>query len=67
MEDKADPRSGIDELQEMYRFFLRQQFSAISRRFGRANARGAYQQTLRQIAPELQGVAKRYGFDRIGT
>jgi DNA-binding PadR family transcriptional regulator len=67
IEDKADPRSGIDELQEMYRFFLRQQFNVISHRFGRANARGAYEQTLRQIAPELQGVAKRYGFDRIGT
>ena len=67
MEDRADPRSGIDELQEIYRFFLLQQFNVISRRFGRAKARGAYEQTLRQIAPELQGVAKRYGFDRIGT
>jgi DNA-binding PadR family transcriptional regulator len=64
IEDGTDPLLGIDELQEWYQLFLRRQFQVISRRFGPSNARQAFEQTLRQIVPELQDVAKRYGLDR---
>ncbi len=63
--DRADPQLGIDELKEMYRFFLREQFQVVSRHFGRANADQAFERTLRHLAPELQDVAKRHGFDRV--
>jgi DNA-binding PadR family transcriptional regulator len=65
--DRADPQLGIDELQEMYRLFLRMQFRVIGRRFGQSNAHQAFERTLRQLAPELQDIAKRYGFDRLKT
>jgi DNA-binding PadR family transcriptional regulator len=66
IEDRADPQLGTEELKEMYHLFLQKQFQVVRRRFGRANAREAFGQCLRQLAPELQAVAERYGFDRIG-
>ena len=33
--------------------------------FWRENARQSFERTLRQLAPELQAVAKRYGFDKL--
>jgi hypothetical protein len=67
IEDQIDPQIETDELKEMYGFFLAQQYRVISRRFGRSNARDAFEQTLRQLGPELQDVAKRYGFDRVAA
>ncbi len=67
VEDRADPQLSVDELSEMYRFFLQQQFRVVSRRFGRANARQAFERTLRHLPPELQDVARRYGFDRVSA
>jgi len=54
-----------DDLVEMYRRFLLTQLDVVSHRFGRENARQSFQRTLGQLAPELQNVAKRYGFDRL--
>jgi DNA-binding PadR family transcriptional regulator len=65
VEDQADSQLGLDELKEMYHFFLQAQFEVVSRRFGRSNARQAFERTLHQLSPELQDVAKRYGFDRL--
>lgn len=65
IEDQANPQLGTDELKEMYRFFLREQFEVVSRRFGHSNARQSYKRTLQQLAPELQSVAKRYGIEGI--
>ena len=65
IQDETDPQLGAEELQETYRRFLQEQFKVVRRRFGQANARHSYEQTLYQLAPELQDVAKRYGFDRI--
>jgi DNA-binding PadR family transcriptional regulator len=65
IEDRADPQLGIEELREVYHRFLEEQFRVVSQYFGHANACQSYKQTLGQLAPELQGVAKRYGFDRI--
>jgi DNA-binding PadR family transcriptional regulator len=63
--DQADPQLGTEELKEMYLRFLAEQFRVIGWRFGHSNARQAFQRTLRQLAPELQAVARRYGFDRL--
>ncbi len=65
IEDQAEPRLKTDDLVELYRGFLRAQLDVVSRRFGRENARQSFERTLRQLAPELQDVAKRYGFDRL--
>jgi DNA-binding PadR family transcriptional regulator len=65
IEDQADPRLKIDDLVEMYRGFLLTQLDVVSRRFGRENARQSFERTLRQLAPELQDVARRYGFDKL--
>jgi len=65
IQDETDPQLGIDELKEMYTSFLQVQFQVVSRRFGRTNARQSFERSLRQLAPELQDVAKRYGFDRL--
>jgi DNA-binding PadR family transcriptional regulator len=65
IEDQADPHLKTDALVEMYRGFLLAQLDVVSRRFGRENARQSFERTLRQLAPELQDVAKRYGFDRL--
>jgi DNA-binding PadR family transcriptional regulator len=67
VEDQVDPQLEIDELKEIYNRFLQVQFKVVSRRFGQANARQSFERTLRQLAPELQDVAKRYGFDRVST
>jgi DNA-binding PadR family transcriptional regulator len=67
IEDEVDPQLGTDELRETYRRFLQEQYRVVSRRFGQVNARQSYEQTLQQLAPELQDVAKRYGFDRVVT
>jgi DNA-binding PadR family transcriptional regulator len=63
--DQADPQLGVEELRGMYTRFLKEQFKVVSRRFGRANAQQAHERSLRQLAPELQEVARRYGFDRV--
>jgi hypothetical protein len=65
IEDQADPQLKTDELVEMYRHFLLMQLDVVGRRFGRENARQSFQRTLGQLAPELQNVAKRYGFDQL--
>jgi DNA-binding PadR family transcriptional regulator len=67
IEDQIDPQIETDELREVYRSFLVEQYRVLSRRFGRSNARQAFEQTLRQLGPELQDVAKRYGFDRVAA
>jgi hypothetical protein len=64
IEDQADPQLKTDGLVEMYREFVRAQLDVVSRRFGRDNARQSFERTLRQLAPELQEVARRYRFDR---
>jgi DNA-binding PadR family transcriptional regulator len=65
IEDQADPQIKTEGLVEMYRSFLRAQLDVVSRRFGAENARQSFERTLRQLAPELQDVAKRYGFDKL--
>jgi DNA-binding PadR family transcriptional regulator len=65
VEDQADPRLKVDDLVEMYRDFLLAQLDVVSRRFGGENARQSFERTLHQLAPELQDVAKRYGFDKL--
>jgi DNA-binding PadR family transcriptional regulator len=65
IEDQADPHLKADALVEMYRGFLLAQLDVVSQRFGRENARQSFERTLGQLAPELQDVAKRYGFDRL--
>jgi DNA-binding PadR family transcriptional regulator len=65
IEDQADPQLTTDGLVEMYRAFLLAQLDVVSRRFGRENARQSFERTLRQLAPELQEVAKRYGLDKL--
>jgi DNA-binding PadR family transcriptional regulator len=65
IKDGADRQLETEELKEMYHRFLQEQFKVVSRRYGRANARQSFEQTLRQLGPELQDVAKRYGLDRL--
>jgi DNA-binding PadR family transcriptional regulator len=65
IEDQADPRLKAEDLVEMYRDFLLAQLDVVSRRFGGENARQSFKRTFRQLAPELQDVAKRYGFDKL--
>ena len=65
IEDQADPQLTTEGLVEMYRAFLLAQLDVVSRRFGRENARQSFERTLRQLAPELQDVAKRYHFDKL--
>jgi DNA-binding PadR family transcriptional regulator len=65
IEDQANPQLKTDGLVDMYRAFLLAQLEVVSRRFGSDNARQSFKRTLRQLAPELQEVAKRYGFDKI--
>jgi hypothetical protein len=45
--------------------FLSIQLDVISRRFGQDNARRSFEQVLRQLAPELQEVSARYGFESL--
>jgi hypothetical protein len=65
IEDQADPQLSVDDLVEIYCAFLLAQLDVISRRFGRDNARQSFDRTLRQLAPELQEVAKRYRLDKL--
>lgn len=65
IEDQADPQLKTDGLVDMYRDFLLAQLDVVSRRFGRDNARQSFERTLRRLAPELQDVARRYGFDKL--
>ncbi len=65
IEDQADPQLKTEALVEMYRKFLATQLDVVSQRFGRENARQSFERTLRQLAPELQDVAKRYDFDKL--
>jgi hypothetical protein len=64
IEDAADQQLGTDELKEMYHRFLGTQFKVVSRQLGTSNAHQSFEQVLRQLVPELQDIAKRYGFDR---
>ncbi|MGD8623088.1 MAG: DUF4388 domain-containing protein [Anaerolineae bacterium] len=65
VEDRADPQLGTEELKEIYYQFLQNQFKVICRRFGQSNGRQAMAEAMRRLPPELRGVARRYGFDRI--
>jgi hypothetical protein len=65
LRDQTDPQIGIDDLKEMYRLFLENQLQVVSQRFGRTNARHAFERSLSQLSPELQDTAERYGFHRI--
>jgi hypothetical protein len=65
IEDQAEPHLKADELVEIYRSFLLAQLQVVSRRFGAENASRSFERTLRQLAPELQEVARRYGFHRL--
>jgi hypothetical protein len=65
IEDQAHPQLRTEDLVEMYRKFLVVQLNVVSQRFGQENARQSFERTLRQLAPELQDVARRYGFDRL--
>ena len=65
VEDQANPQLKLDGLVEMYRAFLRTQLDVVGRRFGPENAQLSFERTLRQLAPELQDVARRYGFDNL--
>ncbi len=67
IEDQADPRLRTDELVEFYRSFLSIQLDVIGRRFGQDNARRSFEQVLRQLAPELQEVSSRYGFESLSN
>jgi DNA-binding PadR family transcriptional regulator len=67
IQDETDPQLSVKEMKEAYHFFLQQQFAVVSRRFGRSNARQSFERTLRQLAPELQDVAKRHGFDGVAV
>ena len=64
IEDQADPRLRTDDLVRMYREFLVMQLEVVSHRFGWEKTRQSFERTLRQLAPDLQGVAKHYGFDK---
>jgi DNA-binding PadR family transcriptional regulator len=65
IEDQAHPQLKADDLVGMYRDFLLTQIDVVSRRFGRENAQQSFERTLSQLAPELQDVARRYGFDKL--
>lgn len=65
IEDQADPRLKTEDLVEMYRVFLLAQLGVVSQRFGHENARQSFERTIRQLAPELQDVARRYEFDKL--
>ncbi|TEU13462.1 MAG: DUF4388 domain-containing protein [Anaerolineales bacterium] len=65
IEDRADPRLRTDELVGFYKSFLSIQLDVISRRFGQDNARQSFEQVLRQLAPELQEVSAKYGFESL--
>ena len=65
IQDQVDRQMETDELKEMYTRFLTEQFAVVSNRFGRTNAQQSFDQALRQLAPELQTVARRHGLDRL--
>ena len=65
IEDQANPQLRTDGLVDMYRAFLLAQLEVVSQRFGPDNARQSFERTLRQLAPELQEVARRYEFDKL--
>jgi hypothetical protein len=65
VKDRVGREMDTDDLREAYTHFLTEQYSVVGRRFGRTNAQRSFDQALRQLAPELQAVAKRYGLDRL--
>ncbi|MFN2243743.1 MAG: DUF4388 domain-containing protein, partial [Anaerolineae bacterium] len=65
MQDRVGREIKTDELRDLYTQFLTEQYTVVSRRFGRSNAQRSFEQALHQLAPELQAVAKRYGLDRL--
>ena len=67
IEDQTEPQMRTESLVEVYRRFLLAQIEVVSARFGRDIATQSFQRTLNQLAPELQSVARRHGFDRLLT
>lgn len=67
IEDQTEPQVQTEALVGVYRQFLLAQIEVVSARFGRDNAHQSFQRTLNQLAPELQAIARRYGFDRLLT
>ena len=65
IQDRADPQLDKAGLVRMYRSFLLAQLDVVGQRFGEESARRSFKRTLRQLAPELQSVAKRYGLDTL--
>jgi hypothetical protein len=65
IEDQTNPQLTAEDLAGIYHDFLLSQLEVVSRRFGRTSAVQSYNTTLSRLAPELQGVAKRYGFNRL--
>jgi len=67
IEDQADPHLKTDKLVELYHEFLLAQLEVVGETFGRDKARESFTRTLQHLVPELQTVAKRYGFDKLLT
>ncbi len=63
--DQTPPDMEMDLLVNIYRTFLIRQIEVIRQYFGLDAARELAARTLRQLVPELQAVAERYGFVRI--
>jgi DNA-binding PadR family transcriptional regulator len=63
--DETPPDLELDKLAHVYRTFLSRQIEVIRQYFGMDAARELTARTLRQLVPELQAVAERYGFIRI--
>ncbi|MGC8838315.1 MAG: DUF4388 domain-containing protein [Anaerolineae bacterium] len=65
LEDETPPATPTEELERLYRDFVRSQLRVISRRFGRENALKSYQQVLDRLSPDLRAVAARHGLDSL--
>ncbi|MGQ9666705.1 MAG: DUF4388 domain-containing protein [Anaerolineae bacterium] len=63
--DETPPDMGLEKLVSIYRTFLSRQMEVIRQYFGIDAAHNLASCTLRQLVPELQTVAERYGFIRI--
>lgn len=63
--DETPPDMELETLASIYRAFLSRQIGVIRQYFGTEAARDLTSHTLRQLVPELQVVAERYGFIRI--
>ena len=63
--DQTEPSLKTDELVACYTDFLRAQIDVVGRRFGREKANLSFERTIRQLVPELQDMASRYGFQKL--